>query len=83
METINWSDVLIKFIITLPAIIFAFAAWRSSHRTGKQVNGRMDEYRRLIAENSDLRLQLLGKIHSRKEDHYEHSTANHNNISGS
>ena len=78
-------DVLIKIVVTLPAIIFALGAWRSSHKTGKQVNGRMDEYKRLIAENADLRNQLLGKLHSRRSDTHESidSINHHNNVSGS
>lgn len=64
----NIYSVITTFIITLPAIIFAFIAWRESKKTGKAVNGKMDEYKRLIAENADLRHQILKHTHKRKGD---------------
>lgn len=45
-------------VIGAPAIIFAFKAWKSSERTHGAVNGRIDEYKRLMKENADLVRQV-------------------------
>lgn len=61
-------DLLSKFIVTLPAIIFAFAAWRSSKKTHNAVNGRMDEFKKLMKQNADLYRKLYGSTTERKGD---------------
>lgn len=65
---INWTDVIIKIIVTAPAIIFAFAAWRTSKKVNKNVNGRMDEFKKLLKENADLQRKIEGRTRERFDD---------------
>ena len=45
-------------VLGLPAIIFAFKAWRASEKTHGAVNGRMDEFKELMQQNADMARQI-------------------------
>lgn len=66
--TVLLFDLFSKIVVALPAIFFAWGAWQSSRKTHSAVNGRMDEFKRLMLQNSDMARQLAGINNQRKDE---------------